>query len=201
MSLLAAALAGTAVLLLVPSAAATRLSAMSGEGSAPRAPSWSTRLRRLWSRRRGRDPAASRDVVQATDLLAALLASGLDPVTSVSTMAPCLPQRAGSTLASVATAMRLGATAAEAWAGVTLPAWQPVARAMARSERTGSPLADVLADAAEDLRRDQRRHVQVAARSAGVRAVGPLAACFLPGFLLLGVVPVVASLADSALHG
>ena len=34
-----------------------------------------------------------------------------------------------------------------------------------------------------------------AARAAGVRAVGPLAAAFLPAFLMIGVVPVVVSLA------
>jgi hypothetical protein len=38
--------------------------------------------------------------------------------------------------------------------------------------------------------------VEVAARTAGVRAVIPLVACFLPAFILLGVVPVVAGLAN-----
>jgi hypothetical protein len=37
--------------------------------------------------------------------------------------------------------------------------------------------------------------VEVAARSAGVRSVAPLAACYLPAFILLGIVPVVASMA------
>jgi len=72
---------------------------------------------------------------------------------------------------------------------------------MARSARSGAPLADVLSDVADDLRLARTRDVQVAARAAGVRAVGPLAACFLPAYLLLGVVPVVASLASDALHG
>ena len=72
---------------------------------------------------------------------------------------------------------------------------------MARSARSGSPLSDVLSEVADDLRLVRTRDVQVAARAAGVRAVGPLAACFLPAYLLLGVVPVVASLAGDALHG
>ena len=48
------------------------------------------------------------------------------------------------------------------------------------------------------MRRDRQRAVEVAAQAAGVRAVAPLAACFLPAFLLLGVVPVVASLAGDS---
>ena len=64
---------------------------------------------------------------------------------------------------------------------------------------TGAPLSSVLARIAEDMRRDRQVAVEVAARSAGVKAVAPLAACFLPAFLLLGVVPVVAALASSLL--
>jgi hypothetical protein len=37
--------------------------------------------------------------------------------------------------------------------------------------------------------------VQAAARAAGVRVVAPLALCFLPAYLVIGVVPIVASLA------
>jgi hypothetical protein len=40
-----------------------------------------------------------------------------------------------------------------------------------------------------------------AARSAGVRAVAPLGLCFLPAFVLVGVVPTVVGLATAALHG
>jgi len=96
----------------------------------------------------------------------------------------------------------MGASERNAWqSGAGDTSWQPIAAAMARSARSGAPLANVLADTAEDLRREQVRTIEVAARAAGVRAVGPLAACFLPGYLLLGVVPVVAGLAESALQG
>ena len=39
------------------------------------------------------------------------------------------------------------------------------------------------------------------ARRAGVQAVGPLAACFLPAFVLVGVVPVVVGVAQALLAG
>jgi hypothetical protein len=49
------------------------------------------------------------------------------------------------------------------------------------------------------VRRRHRREVEVAARSAGIRAVGPLAACFLPAFLLVGTMPVIASMGEVVL--
>ena len=70
---------------------------------------------------------------------------------------------------------------------------------MVRSAASGAPLAGVLARVAEDLRRDRQQVVEVAARAAGVRAVAPLGACFLPAFVLVGVVPVVVSLATGLL--
>ncbi|MDB9921395.1 hypothetical protein OAD85_06490 [Actinomycetota bacterium] len=47
------------------------------------------------------------------------------------------------------------------------------------------------------MRREHRSRVEVAARTAGVKAVIPLALCFLPGFFALGVIRIVASLAAS----
>ena len=80
-----------------------------------------------------------------------------------------------------------------------VPALEPVVAALIRSSESGAPMSTVLARIAEDMRRDRQRTVEVAARSAGVRAVAPLAACFLPAFLLTGVVPVVASLTGGLL--
>jgi hypothetical protein len=48
---------------------------------------------------------------------------------------------------------------------------------------------------AEDQRDEARSRAEAAARAAGVRSVAPLVACFLPAFILIGIVPVVASLA------
>jgi len=162
-----------------------------------------TRVRvpiRFALRRRRQTPAGQ--VVQVADLVASLLASGLDITHSMEIAADAAPQPAKSTLVTVARAMRMGAPPEVAWQSASDdPTWQPLRAALARSARSGAPLAGVLADAATDLRRHQLRALHVAARSAGVRAVGPLAACFLPGYLLMGVVPVVASMAGSALQG
>ena len=109
-------------------------------------------------------------------------------------VAKAVPDPASRTVDEVRAALALGATPQEAWARVPT-AFAPIAAAICRSQESGAPLAQVLALTAEDLRRAHRGVVQAAARAAGVRVVGPLALCFLPAYLLLGVVPIVASLA------
>jgi pilus assembly protein TadC len=96
----------------------------------------------------------------------------------------------------VATALDLGASVDEAWS-MADPQRQlaQIADGFQRSARSGAPLADVLTGIAGDLRRHHRQSVEVQARIAGVRAIAPLAVCFLPAFLLVGAVPIVASFA------
>ena len=105
-------------------------------------------------------------------------------------------------LLPIGAGLELGADPAEAWAGLRDdPCLAPIALAFVRSATSGAPLSTLLAGTADDLRRRHRLAVEVAARAAGVRAVAPLAACFLPAFLLLGVVPVVASMASDLFNG
>ena len=103
-------------------------------------------------------------------------------------------------LGRVSASLNFGASSTEAWADADPEgALAALSVAFIRSESSGAPIADVLAATAAGLRRRRRREVEVAARSAGVRAVGPLAACFLPAFLLVGTMPVIASMAEVVL--
>lgn len=204
-AVLAAFLMASAVGLLVPAVAATRLTSLNARsGGSPRAGHVSSSRWWRWRamRRSQRTPHDLRLVAESTDLLSSLLSSGVDVISSVQIVSTAVPEPASTTLTAVSAALRLGCPPADAWGslGERSP-WAPVAEAMARSARSGSPLSDVLSGVADDLRLARTRDVQVAARGAGVRAVGPLAACFLPAYLLLGVVPVVASLAGDALRG
>jgi hypothetical protein len=49
----------------------------------------------------------------------------------------------------------------------------------------------VLERVAEDARDTARRAAEARARSLGARAAAPLGLCFLPAFVLVGVVPIV----------
>ena len=56
-------------------------------------------------------------------------------------------------------------------------------------------MSDALEAAAVALRKTHVAAVETRARAAGVRSGAPLALCFLPAYLLVGVVPVVAGFA------
>ncbi len=145
---------------------------------------------------RDRRIALEQQLAEVCDLLAATLASGAAVPDAIAAVGRACASPANEELARVLAALRLGAAAAQAWQDAQVaPEFARLQRAFERSAVSGAPLADVLTAVARDERRRRRAAVEVAARSAGVRAVGPLAACFLPAFILLGVVPVVASMA------
>lgn len=130
------------------------------------------------------------------DLLAATMAAGSPMRPALAAVSAAIGDPGRSSLEPVVAALDLGADSATAWSPLlTDESLGAIAGAVVRSATSGAPLATVLTRIAEDLRREHQISVQVAARAAGVRAVLPLALCFLPAFLLLGVVPVVASLA------
>jgi len=152
---------------------------------------------RLSTRAERRDEVRQlRDAPQVVALLAACLASGAAPRAAVAAVAAAFDGPTARGLHEVERALRLGEPAERAFARLTPPA---LGQAIARSVETGAVLAESLPGVAADLRRRVRTSAEVAARSAGVRAVGPLAICFLPAFLLVGVVPVVVGLARGVL--
>ena len=75
------------------------------------------------------------------------------------------------------------------------------ARALARACDGGAPVATAVSRLAAEVRAEGRSAAEQAARRVGVLAVAPLGLCFLPAFVLLGVVPVVLGLAGPLLAG
>lgn len=147
--------------------------------------------------------ALEHDLTRAAGLLAACLDAGAAPVDAVLVVAEVLDGPGAGLLARVGCALRLGVEPATAWSPATACAGVAgrLARACVRAAETGAPLAATVAALADDEQERARWRAEAAARRAGVRVVGPLAACFLPAFVLLGVVPVVASVASDLLGG
>ena len=141
---------------------------------------------------RRRQAQLHRQAPLVADLLASCMSSGATIHAAVSAVARSIDPPMSEVMCTVERSLTVGAP--DPWSELEPSS---LARAMRRSTRSGAPLADVLPSIAEELRRDARVRAEAAARSAGVRAVLPLVACFLPAFLLIGVVPVVASLAQS----
>jgi pilus assembly protein TadC len=137
------------------------------------------------------------------DLLAACLAGGAAPMAAATAVAAALPGPAGDRLHAVAAALAVGSPPAEAWSTLAGDAaddpLSPAARALARAAEGGAPVAAAVSRLAAEARIEARARGEQAARRVGVRAVAPLGLCFLPAFVLLGIVPVVAGLAGPLL--
>ena len=158
-------------------------------------------LRRLESpaARRSRLAAAA-DLPFAVDLVAACLRAGLPLAQATQNVASSLGGPLGERLALVAHALRLGAPATEAWAPLQdVPGADRVAVAAIRSSQSGAALAGALTRLADELRADRITASEAAARRAGVLVVLPLGVCFLPAFVLAGLVPVVLSVLGEVL--
>lgn len=162
---------------------------------------WLSRQRSAAAARRQAEAVAA-ELPSAADLLATCLSSGAPPVDALQTVAEATFGPLADRLRQVAGALRLGADATDAWGLVSRSdPLAPLARAFIRSDRTGAPIAETVTAAAADQRRVARWAAEAAARRAGVLAVGPLAVCFLPAFVLIGVVPVIVAVAGDVLDG
>jgi Flp pilus assembly protein TadB len=140
----------------------------------------------------------ARDLPLAAHLLASAIAVGASPIGAIDVVASALDGPAAPQLRRVAALARLGGDLASTWRS-TPPAsgLAPLGRTVARALETGAPLAEALERLAVDLRSQQRFEIDRRARSVGVRAAAPLGLCFLPAFLLIGVVPVVLGIATT----
>lgn len=137
----------------------------------------------------------ARALPDAVVLVGALLRIGLPDGRVLRMVGTATEGPLGRGLVSVGRARELGQRVAEAWAPLAdWPETASLADAMIRSADSGAPVADLLDRVAADARRDYHAAAQEASRSAGVRVVLPLGFCYLPSFLLLAVVPLVASL-------
>jgi pilus assembly protein TadC len=152
-------------------------------------------------RRRRRDRAALCAQVPLTaDLLAGCLASWCAPAEAAEAVAEAVGEPMAGRLATVAAEIRTGADAEESWGRFGAdPALAPLARCLARAAASGAPPAAGLARLAEGSRAAAATAAQGRVRRAGVLAAAPLGLCFLPAFVLVGVVPVVTGLAGSFL--
>jgi len=135
----------------------------------------------------------------AADLMAAALRAGAPPDHAARTVAAAVAGPVGERLTRVANALRLGEAPAQAWTYLgDVPGGTRLARVATRSADSGAALAAAFGRLAGELRADRVAAAEAAARRAGVLVVLPLGLCFLPAFLLAGVVPVVVAVLDRA---
>jgi Flp pilus assembly protein TadB len=151
--------------------------------------------------RRLRDRLAA-ELPGVADLVAACLECGATPFAAVEAAASALGAPWDARLLPPLDAIRLGADPRRAWADLAAePATAPLAAVLVRAVDDGVALVPLLRALATDRRRERRSEARQRAQRVGVLALGPLGACFLPAFVLLGVVPTVVSVGRSVLGG
>lgn len=139
-----------------------------------------------------------RQAAEACELMAACLAAGATLGRTTYEVGRALEEPIATMLFEADALMAMGAAVEVAWQGFAdHEPTAPIARAVVRSAASGAPSAEALLQVAADLRDRRHADAQTRVRSVAVAAVGPLGLCFLPAFLLLGVVPIVVVLIDS----
>ena len=149
--------------------------------------------------RRREDTVDKLATASALDVLSVCLSAGMSVPAATAATATSAPPRLATVLRRAADLLALGADPDTAWAlpvddaGAT---GEALARLARRSASSGSALAQGIADLAEQARQEATHAAAAAAERASVLVAGPLGLCFLPAFVCLGIVPVVAGLAD-----
>ena len=137
----------------------------------------------------------------AADLLAAALRAGATTDSALRVVADAVRGPVGDRFAAVGSGLSMGAPAAEAWQSLAdLPRAAGLVQAGIRAADSGAALADTATALADRIRADLDSAAEASARRSGVLVVLPLGLCFLPAFVLLGVVPVVGSVLAGVLR-
>jgi pilus assembly protein TadC len=128
-------------------------------------------------------------------LLAACLRSGLPVPTALRSAAEGAPLPGGDILRSTATLLALGANPRNAWVSARgCVDTADFARLAVRTSRSGAALAGRSVELAEGIRERLANQAEARSQRAGVLIAAPLALCFLPAFLCLGIIPIFVGL-------
>jgi pilus assembly protein TadC len=127
--------------------------------------------------------------------------AGATPVRAAEAAAAVLDGPVAVALHAVVRAAARGAGPEECWSKLAaIQGLDTVGRILARAAICGTRAADAMAAEAAAMRLRNSAAGQAAVARAGVWAVAPLALCFLPAFLCLGVVPIALGLAPLVPH-
>ncbi|OCW60082.1 hypothetical protein AKG36_07045 [Trueperella bernardiae] len=129
------------------------------------------------------------DMAVVLDLAAAALGSGLSIPGTLKALDAAI---GGAARTQTANLLLMGATWEEAWEDLHRDRLRDALRA---AWTDGAAPVPLIQRSAQSLRLQRQRNAKEAAARLGARLVMPLGLCFLPAFILLGIVPVVAGAA------
>ncbi|MET9493529.1 type II secretion system F family protein [Streptomyces sp. NPDC006552] len=150
----------------------------------------------------GERAEAERQLPLVADLLAACIAAGAEPVVAARVVGESVGGPVGRAMERGAAQVRLGGEPGVAWRELrAIPRAVALVRLLERAGESGAPAAAPVAQFAAECRAERGRRATAVARRAAVIITAPVGLCFLPAFLVIGVVPVVIGLADGVLGG
>jgi Flp pilus assembly protein TadB len=164
----------------------------------------------VWWRSSQWEPAAARrrraqlaaDLPHVVDLLVATLAAGAAPGEALARVVRVTGTPTDEELRIWLSRLRLGADPVTVWSSMARhPELGRLGAALQRSAESGAPVVDALGRLATELRASHRAEVEARVRQVEVKAAVPLAACLLPAFVLVGVVPLVAGSVSGLIVG
>lgn len=143
-------------------------------------------------------PAGQVEIGVLLELLGAAVRAGTSVPRALEAVGQAIGGPDGAALARAGAAVVLGAGWAEAWSGA--PARLAVVHsALGLAWEQGAAPGEALRAAGEQLRSDQQAAARQAAARLAVHLVLPLGVCFLPAFVLIGLLPVLLSLGGGVL--
>ncbi|MBO1753059.1 type II secretion system F family protein [Actinotalea sp. BY-33] len=131
------------------------------------------------------------------DLLEAACSAGAGIPRALDAVGRAVGGATGTSMRAAGAALVVGARWEEAWHGG--PATRVVAAALRPAWEDGAPPGGGLRATAERVRRERHAAALAGAARLGVRLVLPLGLCHLPAFVLVGLVPVLVSMAAGSL--
>jgi Flp pilus assembly protein TadB len=149
---------------------------------------------------RQRRERLAHDAGDIAESLAAILMAGASLERAVDLVLRTCSGPSHAELTRTLRAMNLGA-GPQAWTDLArrVPPWRAFAAPIARALTTGAPVAEVLIARVAATRHIRHDEALARARRIGIRATLPVGLLLLPGFILLAIVPLVASLVGSLL--
>lgn len=127
------------------------------------------------------------------ELVSTALASGTPIPRAFEVVGSAMDSDQGAGLAAVGRLLTLGATWTEAWLQGPRELFE-IRDSLELSWSTGAPVAGLLASASARTRDRDLASAKARAQKLGVLVVLPLGLCFLPAFILLAIIPLLAHL-------
>ncbi len=137
-----------------------------------------------------------RDLPVAVHLLGAALVAGSTTAKALWDVADALPGPVAEEFRVLHHRLALGVDPVSVWRSVD-GVLQTLGRSMARAHESGGSVVADVHQLATELSGRTRLRRDALARTVEVRAAAPLGLCFLPAFVLIGVVPMVVGIFSS----